>query len=123
MIVTILFLSTGVDSSEEKRIIYVVRSMVTAMNEKDADAYIEHLNDYFISQTYGSKESIIKNIRKFGHIQLLDLEVSEIKSYYSIVKYRLMYEDQTNKETFFHGEIVLDKTDEGWKIHSISENS
>ena len=57
-------LLTGFDKSEEIEILSVVNSMITAMNEKDAEGYIRTLNDYFIKVTYGDKDFIRQNIKK-----------------------------------------------------------
>ncbi|MCM3118865.1 hypothetical protein M3610_27205 [Neobacillus sp. MER 74] len=44
-------LLTGFDKSEEIEISSLVNSMITAINEKDAEGYIQTLNDYFIKVT------------------------------------------------------------------------
>ena len=63
----------------ETEILSVVNSMITAMNEKDAEGYIRTLNDDFIKVTYGDKDFIRQNIKNFGHVDLLELEVIAIK--------------------------------------------
>ncbi|MFC4799578.1 hypothetical protein ACFPA1_09430 [Neobacillus sp. GCM10023253] len=69
------FLLSGFDKTEEQKILSVVESMVTAINEKDAEKYIQTLGDYFIKVRYGDKDFIWKNINNFGHVDLLETKV------------------------------------------------
>ncbi|MGF6950956.1 hypothetical protein QF028_003461 [Neobacillus sp. B4I6] len=116
-------LLTGFDKSEEKEISSTVKSMITAINEKDAEGYIQTLNDYFIKATYGDKDFIRGNIGNFGHVDLLEFDVMAIKTYISYAHYKLIHTNNNDEKTTFCGEIILEKTKEGWKIYSISEHS
>lgn len=46
----------GFNTTDERKITFLVSSMITAINEKDAEGYIQTLSDYFINVTYGDKE-------------------------------------------------------------------
>lgn len=95
--------------------------MITAIDEKDAEGYIQTLSDYFIKSRYGDKEFIRQNMMSFDHVILLEIKVVAIKSYTSIVDYRLIHTSESNKKTTFYGEIILEKTQKGWKVYSLSE--
>jgi hypothetical protein len=114
-------LLTGFDKSEEMEISTLVKSMITAINEKDAEGYIQTLNDYFIKVTYGDKDFIRQNIENFGHIDLLEFEIVSIKTYVSYAHYKLKHTSKNNVQTTFYGEIILVKSKEGWKIYYVSE--
>lgn len=116
-------LLTGFDKSEEKEISSIVKSMITAINEKDAEGYIQTLNNYFIKVTYGDKDFIRENIGNFGHVDLKEFDVTAIKTYISYAHYKLIHTNNKNEKTTFCGEIILEKTKEGWKIYSISEHT
>jgi hypothetical protein len=55
--------------------------MIASINEKDANAYINILNAYFIKVTYGDKEFIRQNMKSFGHVELLKIAVMTINTY------------------------------------------
>jgi hypothetical protein len=95
--------------------------MITAINEKDAEGYIQTLNDHFIRVTYGDRNFIRENIKDFGHVDLLEFEVISIKTYISHAHYKLIYTSNNNEKTTFYGKMILEKTKEGWKIYSVSE--
>ncbi|WP_217225103.1 hypothetical protein [Desertibacillus haloalkaliphilus] len=100
----------------------VIHTMVTAINEQDPETYISVLNDYFILVTYGSKKYIRQNIDQMGTINSVRLHVKAIRSYYSIVEYRLKYTEKGGQEIKFKGEIILERTkDNEWKIYFVSE--
>lgn len=113
---------TGFNHEEEEEIISTIKLMIVEINEKDIEGYINLLSDYFIRVTYGDKEYIRKNISKFGNVNLLEIKVIDIKSYYSVVHYELLYKDQKGSCSIFKGEIILEKTKNGWKIYSVTEN-
>ena len=114
-------LLTGFDKSEESKITSIVNLMITAINEKDAEGYIQTLDDYFIKVTYEDKDFIRKNIENFGRVDLLEFEIESIKTYYSFAYYKLIHTNKNNEETTFYGKMILVKTKEGWKIYSVSE--
>ncbi|WP_342430963.1 hypothetical protein [Neobacillus sp. FSL H8-0543] len=111
----------GFDKSEEREITFLVRSMITTLNEKNPEGYIQTLSDHFIKVTYGDKEFIRRNIQDFGHIDLLEFEVILLKTYTSTVYYKLIHTSKNGVKTNFYGEMILVKSKEGWQIYYVSE--
>lgn len=61
-------------------------------------------------------------MKNFGHGDLLKVEVVAIKTHLSFVHYKLLHTSDNNKKTTYYGEMILEKTKEGWKIYSVTEN-
>ncbi|WML27349.1 hypothetical protein [Neobacillus sp. OS1-33] len=114
-------LLTGFDKSEENQIYSVVYSMITAINKKDAEGYIQTLDDYFIKSTYDDKEFIRKNIDEFGYVDLLEFKVLSINTYTSYANYKLKHTNKNKEQTTFFGKMILVRSEEGWKIYYVSE--
>ncbi|MEH7255819.1 hypothetical protein V7111_27305, partial [Neobacillus niacini] len=89
--------------------------------EKDAEGYIQTLSDYFIKVTYGDKDFIRQNIENFGQIDLLEFKVVSINTYTSYAHYKLIHTSENYRKTTFFGEMILVKSNEGWKIYYVSE--
>jgi hypothetical protein len=119
-LISAIFL-TAYNNSEETEITNVVRSMITAINKKDAEGYIKTLDDYFIKTTYKNEDFIRKNIKNFGQVDLLEFQIKSINTYKSLVQYKIINTSQDKRETTFIGNIILVMTKEGWKIYYVSE--
>ncbi|WP_175493048.1 hypothetical protein [Bacillus sp. OK048] len=114
-------LLTGFNTTDEREVTFLVRSMITAINEKDAEGYIQTLSDYFIKVTYGDKDFLRQNIENFGQIDLLEFKVVSINTYTSYAHYKLIHTSENYRKTTFFGEMILVKSNEGWKIYYVSE--
>ncbi|TDK58130.1 hypothetical protein E2K98_24755 [Bacillus salipaludis] len=112
---------TGFNKFEENEITALVKSMISTVNKKDAEGYIQTLDEYFIKTTYGNKDFIRKNINEFGHLDLLEFDVETIHTYVSYAHYKLIHTGKDNIKTAFFGKMILVKTKEGWRIYHISE--
>ena len=112
---------TGFNKFEENEITALVKSMITTINKKEAEGYIQTLDEYFIKTTYGNKDFIRKNIKDFSHIDLLEFDVEAIHTYISYAHYKLIHTGKNNVKTTFFGKMNLVKTKEGWRIYDISE--
>ncbi|PFP22678.1 hypothetical protein COJ96_25275 [Bacillus sp. AFS073361] len=52
---------------------------------------------------------------------MLEFEVISIKTNISHAHYKLIYTSNNKKKTTFYGKMILERTKEGWKIYSVSE--
>lgn len=118
---TIFLFGFELNETEETKIIMVINQLVDSINEKDAEGLIDILKDNFIEETYGNKEYIENNIHKFGNITSVYIYNTSVKSYYATTHYYLNYEDPSGWSSDFMGIILLDKVNNDWKIHSITQ--
>lgn len=118
---TIFLLGFDLNETEEMKIMATINQMVDSINEKDAQRFISVLNDHFIKETYGNKKYIENNIQKFGNITSVYIYYTSVKSYYAVSYYYLTYEARSGWCSDFNGIILLEKVNNDWKIHSVSE--
>ncbi|WP_100401179.1 hypothetical protein [Bacillus sp. FJAT-44742] len=59
-------------------------------------------------------------MKHFGQIHLLETKVVTIKPYYSVVYYKLLYQNK-HETKICTGKMILERGKQGWKIYSISE--